>query len=49
LNKVAVTAADPKLFGMNGFKTPTGTAAHAIYSERVDVSVYPIQSVASGG
>src|SRR4029077_6119419 len=49
LHKVAVTAAGPELFAMNGFKTPTEPAAHAIYSERVDVSVYPIESVASGG
>ena len=47
LRKVAVTAADPELFAIDGFRTPAEPAAHAIYSERVEVSVYPIESLAS--
>jgi uncharacterized protein YqjF (DUF2071 family) len=42
LRKVAVIHADPELFAEDGFKTPGGPPAHAIYSERVDVSVYPV-------
>ena len=45
LHKVAVTVADPELFAMDGFQTPAGPPAHAIYSARVDVSIYPIDSV----
>src|ERR1700730_10654168 len=43
LRKAAVTDADPDLFEMDGFKTPNGPPAHAIYSERVDVSIYPAE------
>jgi uncharacterized protein YqjF (DUF2071 family) len=41
LHKVAVAEADPELFAMNGFETPAEGAAHRVYSERVDVSIYP--------
>jgi hypothetical protein len=47
LRNVAVTHADPELFGEDGFKTPGEWPAHAIYSERIDVSVYPVESVGS--
>ena len=49
LRKVAVTDADPELFAMDGFKTPTGAPAHALYSERVDVSIYPMELGNPGG
>lgn len=42
LRKAAVTEADPKLFAMNGFATPAERPAHMVYSERVDVSIYPL-------
>jgi uncharacterized protein len=42
LQKVAVADADPELFAMNGFAAPTARPAHLVYSERVDVSIYPI-------
>jgi uncharacterized protein len=45
LRKVAVSEADPELFAMEGFETPSEPSAHAIYSERVDVSVYPVELV----
>jgi uncharacterized protein len=48
LHKVAVTVADPELFAMDGFQTPAGPPTHAIYSARVDVSIYPIDSVGQG-
>jgi uncharacterized protein YqjF (DUF2071 family) len=48
LCEVAVTVADPGLFAMDGFQTPAGPPAHAIYSGRVDVSIYPIDSVKPG-
>jgi uncharacterized protein YqjF (DUF2071 family) len=41
LHKVAVVEADPGLFAMNGFETPAQRPAHMVYSERVDVSIYP--------
>lgn len=41
LHKVAVVEADPGLFAMNGFETPAERPAHMVYSERVDVSIYP--------
>jgi uncharacterized protein len=42
LHKVAVVEADPRLFAMNGFETPAECPAHMVYSERVDVSIYPL-------
>jgi uncharacterized protein YqjF (DUF2071 family) len=48
LRKVAVTDADPELFALDGFETPAGPPAHTIYSERVDVSIYPMELVDSG-
>ena len=41
LHKVAVVEADPGLFAMNGFETPAECPVHMVYSERVDVSIYP--------
>jgi uncharacterized protein YqjF (DUF2071 family) len=41
LHKVAVAQADPGLFAMNGFETPAERPVHMVYSERVDVSIYP--------
>jgi len=49
LRKVAVTDADPELFAMDGFETPAEPPAHTIYSERVDVSIYPMDLVDLGG
>jgi uncharacterized protein len=49
LRKAAVTNADPELFAMDGFETPAGPPAHTIYSERVDVSIYPMELVDSDG
>ncbi|MBV8376040.1 MAG: DUF2071 domain-containing protein [Verrucomicrobia bacterium] len=43
LRKVTVLEADPELFAMDGFKTPAGPPVHAIYSERVDVSIYSME------
>jgi hypothetical protein len=48
LRKVTVTDADPELFTMGGFETPAEPPAHAIYSERIDVSIYPMALVDSG-
>jgi uncharacterized protein len=48
LRKVTVTDADPALFAMDGFQTPAEPPVHRIYSERVDVSVYPMDFVDSG-
>jgi uncharacterized protein YqjF (DUF2071 family) len=45
LRNVAVIEADPELFALDGFETPGEPAAHAIYSERVDVSIYPVELV----
>src|SRR5271165_4589116 len=45
LRKVTVTDANPELFAMDGFETPAEPPAHAIYSERVDVSIYPMDLV----
>jgi uncharacterized protein YqjF (DUF2071 family) len=47
LRKVVVTEADPKLFALDGFETPSEPPEHAIYSDRVDVSVYPVGFVGS--
>jgi uncharacterized protein YqjF (DUF2071 family) len=41
LHKVAVVEANPGLFAMNGFETPAERPAHMVYSDRVDVSIYP--------
>ena len=49
LRKVTVTRADPGLFALDGFDPPSEPPAHAIYSDRVDVSVYPLQPVDPGG
>ncbi len=40
LQKVTVTDADPGLFKMDGFETPSETPVHAVYSDRVDVAIY---------
>jgi uncharacterized protein YqjF (DUF2071 family) len=45
LRQATVTEADPELFAMAGFKIPDGPPLHIIYSERVDVSIYPMGSV----
>jgi uncharacterized protein len=49
LRRVAVTNADPELFATDGFETPAEPPAHTIYSERVDVMIYPMELVDSGG
>jgi uncharacterized protein len=49
LRGVTVHDADPALFAMDGFETPTAPFIHALYSERVDVSVYPIELVGQIG
>jgi uncharacterized protein YqjF (DUF2071 family) len=49
LRKAAVTEADPGLFALDGFDRPLKPPAHAIYSDRVDVSVYPLEPVNSSG
>jgi uncharacterized protein len=43
LRKVAVIEADRELFALDGFQTPGEPPVHAIYSERVDVSIYPVE------
>jgi hypothetical protein len=48
LRKVTVIYADPELFAMDGFEPPVEPTAHTIYSERVDVSIYPMALVDSG-
>ena len=45
LRKAVVTDADPELFAMDGFETPATPPAHTIYSERVDVSIYPLEKL----
>ena len=45
LRKVVVTDADPKLFALDGFETPSQPPEHAIYSDGVEVSVYPVAVV----
>ena len=47
LCKVVVTDADPKLFALDGFETPSKPPEHATYSDRVDVSVYPVGVIGS--
>jgi uncharacterized protein YqjF (DUF2071 family) len=44
LQKVQVSHADPELFAEDGFETPAEAPAHAIYSERVDVSIFPVNA-----
>jgi uncharacterized protein len=44
LRKVLVPHADPELFAEDGFETPVEPPAHAIYSERVDVSIFPVST-----
>jgi uncharacterized protein len=48
LSEASVAEADPALFAMDGFETPAAPSAHALYSERVDVSIYPMDSVKDG-
>jgi len=48
LHNLTVSDADSELFAMDGFEIPAQPPAHTIYSERVDVSVYPIALVDSG-
>lgn len=45
LYNVSVTGADSGLFAMDGLPNPREAAIHAIYSERVDVSIYPVELV----
>lgn len=45
LRTVAVTDADPELFAIDGLEIPRSIPAHTIYSERVDVSIYPMELV----
>jgi uncharacterized protein YqjF (DUF2071 family) len=45
LCQVSVTSADSELFAMDGLPNPSEAAIHAIYSERVDVSIYPVELV----
>jgi uncharacterized protein YqjF (DUF2071 family) len=45
LRKVTVTHADRGLFALHGFAPPSEPPAHAIYSDRVDVSIYPLEPV----
>jgi len=45
LCNVSVAGADSGLFAMDGLPNPTEAAIHAIYSERVDVSIYPVELV----
>jgi hypothetical protein len=42
---VGVTDSDSELFAMDGLQAPGEAAIHAIYSERVDVSIYPVELV----
>jgi uncharacterized protein YqjF (DUF2071 family) len=42
LRKVSVAHADPGLFAEDSLEAPAEPTAHAIYSERVDVSVFPV-------
>jgi uncharacterized protein len=48
LRKVTVLNADSELFAMDGFEAPAEPPVHTIYSERVDVSIYPIEPVNFG-
>jgi uncharacterized protein len=48
LREVTVTGLDPALFALDGFETPAAPPAHAIYAERVDVSIYPMDLVEQG-
>jgi uncharacterized protein YqjF (DUF2071 family) len=48
LCQVTVAHADPELFAMDGFDTPAGPPAHMLYSQRVDVDIYPIELVRPG-
>jgi uncharacterized protein len=41
LHQAEVAHADPGLLAMNGFDIQAGRPAHILYSERVDVSIYP--------
>jgi len=49
LRKVEVTHADPGLFALDGFETPVGPPVNALYSERVDVSIYSMDLVDPAG
>jgi uncharacterized protein len=45
LRQVAIADADPGLFEIDEFETPAGVPVHSTYSERVDVSIYPMDLV----
>jgi uncharacterized protein YqjF (DUF2071 family) len=49
LRNVSVSHADPELFALDGFDTPTGPPAHILYSRRLDVNIYPIDLVNPDG
>jgi uncharacterized protein len=49
LSEVTVPDADPALFAMDGFETPAAPPTHVLYSERVDVSIYPMDLVEQSG
>jgi len=49
LRNVSLSHADPDLFAMDGFDTPTGPPAHILYSRRLDVNIYPIDLVNPDG
>jgi uncharacterized protein len=48
LSEVTVTDADSALFAMDGFEAPATKPAHTLYSERVDVSIYPMNLAKQG-
>jgi uncharacterized protein YqjF (DUF2071 family) len=45
LRHVVVSRADPELFAIDGLVPPSEPPVHAIYADRVDVSVYPVELV----
>jgi uncharacterized protein YqjF (DUF2071 family) len=45
LQKVSITRADAELFAEDGFEAPVEPPAHATYSQRVDVSIFPITNI----
>jgi len=48
LRKVSVVEASPELFSMDGLESPNTPAAHTMYSDRLDVSIYAMELAASG-
>ncbi len=48
LRKVSVIDASPELFAMDGLESPNTPAVHRMYSERLDVSIYPMELAESG-